>query len=308
MTLAQLLTSTWNPDPSVLLGCLALLAAYAHVARLRSARGALFVSGLLLLLIALVSPLDTLGDRYLFSAHMLQHLLLVLAVPPLLLLGLPSRIFERLLHWAPARRAERILGRPAPAWLIGTGTLWVWHLPRFYDAALAHEGIHIVQHLTFLVAATIFWWPVVAPAPLRRLGSLGAVPYLLASSLASSVLGIILTFAPAGFYPAYVHPIDPLGIMRFVRHEWDLTAQADQQLGGLLMWTLSSPVYLAALIAAVARWYSEPEPETADTSGDLDTAAGEPGESAVDLSAVVAGEPAARVAPPLALPDAPEIS
>lgn len=165
-----------------------------------------------------------------------------------------------------ARRAEHILGRPVVAWVIGMGTLWIWHVPGLYDAALAHEGIHIVQHLTFLVTATIFWWPVVALASLRRLRSLGAVPYLLSSSLASSVLGIILTFAPPGLYPAYAHPADPLGILRFVRREWGLTAQADQQLGGLLMWVLSSPVYLAALVAAFARWYGETEPDLADAA------------------------------------------
>lgn len=259
MTTWRVLTTTWVWEPSVLLGCLALLAAYIQVARPLTARAALFVLGDVVLLIALVSPLDTLGDIYLFSAHMLQHLLLVLVVPPLLLLGVPPRLFERLLRWAPARRAERLLGRHVLAWALGMGTLWAWHAPALYEAALGNEGVHIVQHLSFLVAATIFWWPVVAPAPLRRLSSLGAVPYLLASSVTSSVLGVILTFAPPGVYPSYLHPIDTLGILRLARGGWGLTAHTDQQLGGLLMWMLSSPVYLAALIAALARWYSEPE-------------------------------------------------
>lgn len=264
MTTWQLLASGWDWEPTVVVGCLALLAAYIAVARPLSARAALFVAGDAILLLALVSPIDTLGDTYLFSAHMLQHLLLVLAVPPLLLLGIPPRLFERLLLWEPARRVERVLGRPLLAWTLGTGTLWLWHAPPLYDAALRSEGVHIVQHLTFLVTATIFWWPVVAPAPLRRLASLAAVPYLIASSLASSVLGVILTFAPPGLYAPYLHPADPLGILRLIRQGWGFSARADQQLGGLLMWTLTSPVYLTALAAALARWYMEPDTDEFD--------------------------------------------
>lgn len=264
MTTGQLLTSTWVWEPSVWLGCLALLAAYVALARPLTARAALFITGDVVMLLALVSPIDTLGDTYLFSAHMLQHLLLVLVVPPLLLLGIPPRLFERLLRWPPARRAERVLGRPLLAWVLGMGTLWLWHAPALYDAALHSEGLHTFQHLTFLVTATVFWWPIVAPAPLRRLASLAGVPYLLAASLFSSVLGIILTFAPPGFYPFYLHPADPLGILRLVREGWGFSPRADQQLGGLLMWMLSTPVYLAALIAVFARWYNEPETDLPD--------------------------------------------
>lgn len=260
MTTWRLLTTAWDWEPSVLLGCLALLLCYLQLARPLTARAALFALGDALLLLALVSPLDTLGDTYLFSAHMLQHLLLVLVVPPLLLLGIPPRLWERLLRWAPARRAERVLGRPLVAWLLGMGTLWLWHAPAMYEAALANEGIHIVQHLTFLVSATIFWWPLIAPAPWRRLRSWAAAPYLLASSVTSSVLGVILTFAPPGLYPSYLHPVDTLGVLPLLR-AWGLTPRADQQLGGLLMWMLSSPVYLTGLVAVLARWYTEPETE-----------------------------------------------
>src|SRR5579884_3123123 len=264
MTTWQLLTTTWTWEPSVLLGCLALLVGYVALARPLTARATFFVAGDAVLLLALLSPLDTLGDAYLFSAHMLQHLLLVLVAPPLLLVGIPPRLFERFLQWPPARRVERVLGQPLLAWVIGMGTLWVWHLPALYDAALHSEGLHTFQHLTFLVTATIFWWPLVAPAPLRRLPALAGVPYLLAASFSSSVLGIILTFAPVGFYPFYLHPADPLGILRLVREGWGLSLRADQQLGGLLMWMLSTPVYLAILTVVFARWYGEPETDLPD--------------------------------------------
>ncbi len=260
MTTGQLLLRAWDWEPSVLLGCAALLVAYGVAVRPWTRRAAVFVAGVVVLLLALISPIDVLGDSYLFSAHMLQHLLLMLAVPPLLLYGIPPHAFARLLCWGVADRVERVVGRPLPAWLIGIGTLWVWHAPPLYDLALRYEGVHIVQHLCFLVAATIFWWPVIAPLPGRRhLSSFAAMPYLLLAALSSSVLGIVITFAPVGLYAPYLHPLDHLGALSLIRGQWHFSAQSDQQLGGTMMWILSSPVYLVATALALARWYGEGE-------------------------------------------------
>ncbi len=264
MTTQQLVLTAWDWEPTVLIGCAALLVGYWVEARPVTARAALFVTAVVVLLLALMSPIDTLGDGYLFSAHMLQHLLLVLVVPPLLLLGIPPRVFERLLRWTPADRTERALGRPLLAWSLGIGTLWVWHAPALYDLALRYQGVHVLQHLCFLVSATIFWWPVIAPLPERRqLPALGAVVYLIAGGLTSSLLGIIITLAPLGLYPAYLHPVDRLGILPLIRgrSQWNFSALADQQVGGVLMWILSSPLYLLASAVALARWYGESEPD-----------------------------------------------
>jgi cytochrome c oxidase assembly factor CtaG len=221
-------------------------------------RPLLFVAGVLVLLLALVSPLDTLGDTYLFSAHMAQHLLLVEVVPPLLLLGIPPAMFARLLAWGPAATVERLLGRPTLAWFVGVGTVWVWHAPDLYNAALASENVHIVEHLCFLVAATMFWWPVVAPLPeRRRLPSWAACGYLAVGALANSVLGIALAFSPPDIYPAYLHPHDALGILPLIRDGWGLTPVGDQRLGGGLMWMLGSLVYLLAIVLTIARWFGE---------------------------------------------------
>jgi cytochrome c oxidase assembly factor CtaG len=216
----------------------------------------------LVLLLALVSPLDTLGDTYLFSAHMLQHFLLTLVVPPLLLLGLPPRVVARLLRWTPAERAERVLGQPVLAWIVGTGTLWVWHAPALYDAALGNEGVHVLQHLCFLVAWTIFWWPVIAPvAERRRLSFMGTLAYLVLASMANSLLGIILTFASPGLYPAYLHPAGSPAVLALVRQGWGLYPAVDQQAGGLLMWVGGMHIFAAACLGALIRWYREPEPD-----------------------------------------------
>jgi putative membrane protein len=299
MTTGQLLLTAWDFQPSVVGGCLALLALYAvawrRTARLpraaacaapRSAalpgnvpceqerpglryRPPLFVAGVLVLLLALVSPLDTLGDTYLFSAHMAQHMLLLQVVPPLLLLGMPSRLWRRIVAWPPADRLERFLGRPLLAWPIGVITLWAWHAPALYNAALGNENLHTFQHLTFLVAATIFWWPVVAPLrERRRLPSWAAVGYLMLGALSSSILGIILTFSPADIYPGYLHPVDSLGILPLVWGQWGLTPAADERLGGGLMWVAGGLIYLLAIVLTVARWFGDLD-EAADADDEM---------------------------------------
>jgi len=262
MTGWQLFVSAWDWEPSVVAGCAALLLAYFASMRFRFPKVAwFFIAGIIVLLLALVSPLDTLGDTYLFSAHMLQHILLILIVPPLLLLGMPRELAQRILRVPLAVRLERILGRPILAWTLGVGTMWLWHWPLLYNAALANETIHIVEHLMFLVTATIFWWPVIGPIEELRMAPLGAVVYVFGACVAHTVLAILLTFAPLGLYPAYLQPVDTLHILPLIRDRWGLTPSADQQWGGLLMWVPACLVYLSVLLATLARWYRTPEQE-----------------------------------------------
>ena len=261
MTAWQFVRATWTWEPSVALGCLVLAAGYLAVAGSRPARrAAAFFAGIAVLFLALSSPLDTLGDTYLFSAHMVQHLLLILVVPPLLLLGIPVSLVERVRPVPWVRRAMAALGAPAPAWGLGIGTMAVWHVPVLYNAALAHGGVHVAQHLSFLVTSTIFWWPVLAPAEDARLGPLPAVLYLVTAALASSVVGIIVTFAKVGLYPAYLLPVDRLGVGPLIRNVWGLTPDLDQELGGLLMWIPGGLVYLCAILGVMARWYKTGDP------------------------------------------------
>lgn len=254
------LTSLWDWEPTVLLGCAALLLGYVALTRRQPSRHAFwFVAGVLLIVVALCSPLDTLGDTYLFSAHMLQHMLLVLVVPPLLILGIPAWQVERWLRNPTVATVECIVRRPAVAWLLGIGTVYLWHAPPLYNATLAHTVIHIAEHLSFLVTGTVFWWPVCAPRAASRLPHLVAAFYLFIAAVASSSLGIILTFAAPGLYPAYLHPADPRGVLTLVRNGWGLSAATDQQLGGLCMWVLGGLIYLCAILATFAHWYAEDE-------------------------------------------------
>jgi cytochrome c oxidase assembly factor CtaG len=258
MTGWQLLTSTWNWNPSVLAGGTALMGAYLAAVRSRlTTRTLLFVAGDLVMLFALVSPLDVLGDTYLFSAHMVQHLLLMQVAPPLLLLGLPAWLAQKITDWPAAGRAERILGRPGIAWLLGMGTMWAWHLPALYNATLADEGLHVVEHLSFLVTSTIFWWPVLSPLVERRLSPPATLLYLVPAIVASDILGSILTYTAPGVYD-YLHPVDTLGVLPLLRGAWGISPGVDQQLGGLAMWILGDPVYLCGILNGVARWRGAP--------------------------------------------------
>ena len=260
MTTADLLVSDWDWEPTVVAGCAAFAIAYLAAARPRNARQTiLFLFGTLLLLLDLVSPIDTLGDTYLFSMHVLQHFLLALIIPPLWLLGTPQGLVQAALRRPRLRAIERTLARPAVAWPLGVGAMLVWHVPVLFNAALASDPVHLFQHVSFLVTGTIFWWPILCPVNERRLPALPAIVYLFSACTACSLLGAVLTFSPPGAYPAYLHPEDPLGILPLIRNGWGVDPASDQQLGGMLMWVPGCLVYLTAILATVGRWYAAPE-------------------------------------------------
>ena len=270
MTGWQLFISAWEWHPTVIAGCLLLLVAYFAATRSRTDKSALFfVAGVVLMFLALVSPLDTLGDDYLFSAHMLQHILLNMVAPPFFVLGVPAWLLQRALRPPPVSALERVLGHPFVAWTLGSGTLAIWHLPALFDATLEHEDIHIFEHLTFLVTGTILWWPAFARMESRRLPSLKAALYLLLASVPNALLGIFLTFCRTPLYSGYLHPTDELGALSLIRGRWGLDPLTDQQLGGAFMWVIGSVIYGWAILALVARWYRQPETEEDAQRGQL---------------------------------------
>jgi len=260
MTNGQLFAEAWDLEPTVIFGSAALFFAYLWVVRFRMNRKtALFGSGVLLMLLTLIGPLDFLGDNYLFSAHMLEHILLYLAVPPLLLLGLPPAPVRSLLSIDIAAKAERFLGRPTIAWLVAVGAMWLWHLPVLYNAALNHEGIHVVEHLSLLLTGTIFFWPIFTPLPSHRLSPVIGAVYIFAAMSANMILGILLTYSPLGYYPAYMRSSDGTGLFQLIRTVWELDPQSDLHLGGMFMWIIGGLLYFAPLLAVISRLYRNPE-------------------------------------------------
>jgi cytochrome c oxidase assembly factor CtaG len=256
MTTGQLFAEAWDFKPTVIFGSAVLFLAYLWVVRFRMNRKtAFFGSGVLLMLLTLIGPLDFLGDNYLFSAHMLEHLLLYLAVPPLLLLGLPAAPVRSLLSIEIAARAERFLRRPTIAWLLAVGAMWLWHLPALYNAALNHEGIHAVEHLSLLITGTIFFWPIFTPLQSHRLSPVIGTIYIFTAMAANMILGILLTFAPLGYYPTYMRSSDTTGLFRLIRTVWKLDPQSDLNLGGMFMWIIGGLLYFALLLVVICRLY-----------------------------------------------------
>lgn len=259
MTTTHFLLTAWDFEWSINIGATAVLAAYLWKVRAGVWRRMSFLLGILVLFLSLESVLDALGDDYLFSAHMGQHLLLILIVPPLLLLGIPERTARGWLRVPVIETAEHWLGRPVVAWVAAIVVMTLWHVPVFYNFALSHEGVHIFQHVSFLVTATMFWWPILQPLPERRLGTGVAVFYLFTAAAENSVLGIILTFIGPGHYPAYLHPDDAYGALHLIRDSWGVSPAFDQRLGGLLMWIPGCSIYFIAILGLLAFWYTQPD-------------------------------------------------
>ena len=219
----------WDLHPSVLLGLAVLGGLYVFLGGAKAPRRkvAAFVAALAVLFVCLNGPLHNLSDRYLFSAHMVQHLVLMLLFPPLLLYGTPASVVEPLLRPAGIRRLATWATRPLAAGAIFTVPIIAWHFPRAYNAALVHHNLHIVQHLVFLATGVIMWWPVLSPVPeLPRTQHLLQMLYLFLLGIPMSVTGALITFADSPLYPFY-------GAAPRV---WGLSLLEDQQIGGLMMW------------------------------------------------------------------------
>ncbi len=262
-----LLQGAWTFEPSVVAGCAALALARAAVDRFRPTRAWVpFLAGTAVLFAALTSPLDALADECSFTAHMLQHMVLILVVPPLWMVGLPAAGVRAVLRRAAVSRVERIASSPLLACGVAIAVLGAWHVPRLYDAAVASEGLHVVEHLCLLAAFTIYWWPVLVPIAERRLAPGAAILHLAAGAVATSALGILVTFADPALFRAYAVPggsPDLLAAWRAV----GLDRGADLTLSGLLMWMAGTPVFLVVALAALGRWCREADGELLPTAG-----------------------------------------
>jgi putative membrane protein len=260
----------WTFEPVTVALLLASLALYAtgvrrlwdHAGRgrgLSTWRVAAFAAGVLAIAVALLSPVDWLAGQ-LFSAHMVQHELLMLVAAPLLVFGhpllagvwaLPAVWRERSGRYVkrpPVARTWRMLTSGPAAFVLQLLALWVWHIPQLYEAAVANSGIHALQHFSFLLTAALFWWAMIR----GRFGGSGygfSVAFVFLTALHSSVLGALLTFAPSVLYPVYEAP----GV------RWQIDPLSDQQLAGLLMWIPFGVLFIAFGLGLFAAWLGESE-------------------------------------------------
>ena len=203
--------------------------------------------------IALLSPLHELGDNYLFGAHMVQHLLLMLMAPPLLLLGTPPWLLRPLLRSPRVMKFARLLTLPVVAFILFNVVFVLWHVPALYDLALRERGIHILEHLMFIVAGVIMWWPILSPLPeLPRSPYLIQMLYLFVQPTVPAILGALITFSGTVLYSWYAE----------APRIWGISAHTDQQMGGLMMWVPGGFAFLLTLAVVFLIWDSHENSET----------------------------------------------
>jgi putative membrane protein len=263
------LLTAWSFDPGVVLplaatgwlylrGTRALWQSAAQGRGVRAREVTAFGLGWLTLVVALVSPVHRWGEA-LFSAHMVQHELLMALAAPLLVLGRPlipwvwalpgawRRPVGRLAAAAPFQAGWDGLTHPGVAWTVHGVAIWGWHLPVLFQATLRSETVHAVQHASFLGTGLLFWWTVLQRRQ-GRLGWPGGVIALFTTAVHTSLLGALLTFSSRLWYPIYAP----------ATAAWGLTPLEDQQLAGLVMWIPGGLAYLIAALALLASWLDQP--------------------------------------------------
>lgn len=274
----------WSWEPAIVLPLSILFGVYTagvfrrgNLHRLRW-RHRSFYAGWLTLTLALISPIHELGEQ-LFSAHMLQHEILILVSAPLISAAHPGATL--LWGFAPSHRANlggwvhsiehstpvAFLTRPLAAWLLEAAALWIWHVPVLYQATLMSDWIHAAQHLSFFVTAVLFWSALYGVG--RSVMSYGsAIFYVFGTAVHCSALGALLTFSAILWYPAYQQ----------TTQAWGLTPLQDQQLGGVIMWVPSGLVFVVIGLALFAKWLTESDSRLAQGSlqAALDAPKGDP--------------------------------
>jgi cytochrome c oxidase assembly factor CtaG len=207
-----------------------------------------FLAGLAVLQLSVGPPMDDLADTYL-SAHMVEHLLIMSAVPPLLLLGLPVVPLLRgfpipLIRIAALRRLAHWLAKPIVAWLAMNIAFLAWHIPAAYDFALENETWHAIEHLCFLFSALLFWWCVLRPWPAAgRRHNWAVLLFLLSADVVNTALSAFLAFCGRSVYTYY---------------NGHANALQDQVLGASIMWVFGSLAFLVPAVVITMRLLSPP--------------------------------------------------
>jgi putative membrane protein len=254
----------WSFEPWVMF-CLGVSATFYAVGLVRLWRHAgqghgvsvrqasAFATGWLTLVLALVTPLDPLGS-VLFSAHMVQHELLMLVAAPLLVVGRPlalwvwalpqpwRRMIGSFFHHPAWRLPWLIVTGPLAAWLLHALALWLWHIPALFDAALNDPTVHAWQHATFLLTALLFWWSVLGAVTRKEQGL--ALISLFTTMVHTGALGALLTLARTPWYAHYFGTASTFHI----------DALEDQQLGGLIMWVPAGAIYILCGLVIASKW------------------------------------------------------
>lgn len=242
----------WTWGPSVIAGCILILLLYFSISiRKGKDKGHsrdkpfFFSLGVLAIFLALTSPIDAVGDGYLFSAHMLQHTILAMTAPPLLLAGIPDWMLKPIFSIPLVNKGWRFLTRPLIAFLLFNLIFLGWHFPGFFELSLENETSHIIEHLLFIITGILNWWPILSPTDsMPGLKYPGQVLYLFLDGMPSTVLGMMIVFSQRVLYPTYAAAPRMLG----------LSAIDDQQIAGLIMAVPAGIIFFGALTLVFFKW------------------------------------------------------
>jgi putative membrane protein len=256
---------TWDDlwHPWVLLFSAAVTVGYLYaIGPLRRSRNlgepvsgwqaASFLGALWLIYLAEGTPVHLLAENYLFSAHMLQHVILTVFMPPLLLMGTPPWMLRPLLRVRRLAAVMRQLTRPLPALVLFNLIYSIWHMPVLYSSAVSSHAIHMVQHALLVPTAVLMWWPLLSPLPeLPRLYEGAQLLYIFGVSVSQIAVFGIITFAEEAIYPPYVA----------APRVWGIDPLVDQQVAGIIMKVLGGFIMTLALTIIFFRWAAKAEQE-----------------------------------------------
>lgn len=237
----------------------------------------IFFTGIALLLLVMMSPIEFLGNNYLFSAHMVVHIILLLIIPPMLLAGTNPAYLEKLVQKKFFQKAGKIFFHPVSGWILGVGSMYVWHIPSVYYDMMQSSWLMEIQVLSLLLCGFIFNWPVFSPVHFRKLLPLESVLYLFTACVGCTILGIFIAFSPDDIFtaiynnPGYILCNGPTdfyssvlpgasgAIEMLIVKNWGITAEVDQRMGGLIMWVPACFIYITNILITLNKWYRSAE-------------------------------------------------
>jgi cytochrome c oxidase assembly factor CtaG len=249
----------WTAFAAIALLCL-LFAAYHEYKVGKWMRA--FAAGITIMVLCFMSPLKVLSDDYLFSAHMLVHVLLLLVVGPLLVMSLHKKEInnKHLIGFS-----KMLFKKPVIGWAAGVGIMWFWHIPTVFNygmnaghfSIIAEAVIRAFESTSLIVAGIFFSWSIISPIAEYRLSPLTAVLYLFTACICCSLLGLLITFAPAGLYHHFLVGIDKYGLNSLIVDKWNINQSMDQQIAGLIMWVPCCLLYVVYALYLLAKWFDE---------------------------------------------------
>ncbi|MGZ3922856.1 MAG: cytochrome c oxidase assembly protein [Flavisolibacter sp.] len=214
---------------------------------------------IIILAICLSSPLRLLSTQYLFSAHMVVHVILLLCIGPLLISSISPGVKQLPMLFKFLKR------QPVVGWIACVGVMWFWHIPALFNSAMSsmHQKSFdfpgLFEAISLILAGILFSAPIIHPNKEYRIDALPGVVYLFTACIGCSLLGLLITFAPAGTYRHFLSMNDGYGLNKIILNNWHITQSTDQQAAGLIMWVPCCLIYVTGAMNLLVHWFKQKE-------------------------------------------------